>query len=518
MSLTALDTFKQLGDLGRRADTKTLQALVKSKFAAVYAESSGGVTVLDIASALGVHANVDKRRRSVSLDVDAALTEIMPDIVEGEGEYVSCDELLAGLGLEVEECDEVFVKPDAREDYVGEAIYNEKNLVPRLAYSLEVLLEKGINLKSCRFLKGAVRSKMMRSTPYYCILIPYLNKTILVCDERRNRTFVLDGIVNDLEVLTIGKEALKAMDSVAHFRWQDLELWMELLNIYLEGDGFREMGEAYFRHQSNIDADLEKFAAKLGEGKKVEDLSVNNMRQLRVKCANGEFVGGDEYLRRAGEFLRLATEDQPNKLLVLNTLRGIELEEYPDMDAIYFAKKNKAKVKKDLENFAAKLGEEKGIEDLNTGNMKTEDAECSNGETVMGETYLRRAACALGLAADFRKAGSKTKDALDALKKLVGFEVKVFDKMNKKYFDNVDKIRADLHAYALKHGQGKDIQDLIVRDIFSIKVECSNGEEVSGQSYIRRAGVALGFGANQRESIKRAGDIVDELKRLCREE
>ncbi len=55
--------------------------------------------------------------------------------------------------------------------------------------------------------------------------------------------------------------------------------------------------------------------------------------------------------------------------------------------------------------------------------------------------------------------------------------------------------------------------DLNVSRLFGLRSVCSNGEQVSGHTYLQRAGVGLKLAANAREADKKLAEILIAVKR-----
>ncbi|MBI5411608.1 hypothetical protein HZA43_00340 [Candidatus Peregrinibacteria bacterium] len=179
------------------------------------------------------------------------------------------------------------------------------------------------------------------------------------------------------------------------------------------------MDKTYFTFQ-NVQHDLAAFAAAIGHGMTIVGLSTRNLESIgRVVCANEEPCLPTTYLLKAGVALGIAknmTKGQPKGAPALKALKhlvGIEIVEYPSMDAAYFTQEN---IRKDLLAYAAKLGPGKTIDDLSTENMPDLDAVCSNGEPCNGRTYIGRAGKGLAMANDTRGADSKAAEILFQLK------------------------------------------------------------------------------------------------------
>jgi hypothetical protein len=117
---------------------------------------------------------------------------------------------------EVQTENQILVPPDAQSQPIfpgsGEVI-KEKGLLPRLKTLLFILKEDyQIELgdpQQIRIVRGNTTDEMMRDEPYYSVELPSLNRTVLVCDEEGNATFVID--TKKLQELEISTEQLLKM-------------------------------------------------------------------------------------------------------------------------------------------------------------------------------------------------------------------------------------------------------------------------------------------------------------------
>ena len=281
---------------------------------------------------------------------------------------------------------------------------------PRYQLVEQVLIEMGITRTNCITYQGEVTKDMYRSTPYQLIVIPELNKMIHLCVEKGNQTFIIHNDTNYESYLHKGKKWHYKQPNIDNFSWCDPEEWKTKLQHYLSQEQaetkVQKMTSEYFHNPDYIKMDLQAFATKAGV--LVKDLNTNNLIKNEVTCSNGELVKGFTYLRRAktADFGETYSEALTN----LKKLIEIETEKYIEMNIEYFTEKN---VRNDLQAFADKA--DVSIKDLHTGNLTKNEVICSNGELVKGQTYLKRA----------KKAGFGTKstEALNNLKKLIGIEV-----------------------------------------------------------------------------------------------
>ena len=271
----------------------------------------------------------------------------------------------------------------------------------------------------------------------------------------------------------------------------------------VEGLGveYHPMDEAYFSSEEKIRNDLETYARAGGHS--LEETFVYRVSSQEVLCENGERVKGQTYLRRAGIALGFAKKSAADRfpqaatLTALKKKIGVTLpEKFQEMDATYFA--NIDHVRDDLEAYAKKINCT-SIGDVKASSRPMQNAEilCANGEAVKGFTYLRRAAVALGIAANSAAAKPKEVDALVILKEKLGIETKAYPPMDKAYFSLVSNVLYDMEAYAKEIGV--EIIDITTKNCASVGVVCSNGETVRGGTYIRRGAIAFGFGTSDRE-------------------
>ena len=92
----------------------------------------------------------------------------------------------------------VYIPPDTKAPILagGENDFSKAYLLPKAKIALFILkndFEVDLNDPAQFSIKtGTVRPEMMRQTPYDLIEAPELNRTILSCDETRNRTFVFN--------------------------------------------------------------------------------------------------------------------------------------------------------------------------------------------------------------------------------------------------------------------------------------------------------------------------------------
>ena len=151
---------------------------------------------------------------------DAAFRHFdLPSIPVNLDYIAQLDQEIRSIDTVIEEVrtkNQVIVPPDAHLQPIvpgnGEGI-KEKELIPRLKTLLFILKEDyEIELtdpEQVRIAKGKTTDEMMRDEPYYSVEVPSLNRTVLVCDEEGNATFVID--TKRLRELEISTEQLLEM-------------------------------------------------------------------------------------------------------------------------------------------------------------------------------------------------------------------------------------------------------------------------------------------------------------------
>lgn len=93
----------------------------------------------------------------------------------------------------------IITPPDGLEQPIGEAgdkAFERKNLVPRLL-TLMYILQKDFDLdikntEQVQVLGGEVNSNMMRKTPYVRVTVSSLKRSVYICDEEGNASYVFD--------------------------------------------------------------------------------------------------------------------------------------------------------------------------------------------------------------------------------------------------------------------------------------------------------------------------------------
>jgi|GEM_PF-2606661 len=517
------DGARDPDDLMREAVGRGVVGMITS----LMAEEAKKLPLSDIASRLGLGDYVGTIGRSgaVQFGIAKAVENVL-GIPEGSVAEVAAERPVqkgespsVAVAPDTIKISDVFVPPRdiGRTAFSGEGMPLERKILPRVDLTKEVLTSLGVDLTKNKPLEGRVADEMFRESPYLLFVAPELDRMVLVCKERGNATFVIYGVQNPEKYYAMDKDQLRAQGNVRSFDWNnDSEKWKETLTMYLTKDIPKQMDMAYFMNAENVKADLEAFAALLGDDKSLIDLSYNSTRTLKIKCASGLELSGDAYIIRAGETLGLAKNavDARNVtgkiLLALKKNAGLDVKEYVPLDGQYF--NDADKVKKDLSAYAVELGEGKTLGDLTTGNMFVLSVVCQNGRELKGQNYLRYAGVALGISKSYEEAKSYCLATLRKLKEIAGLGKVV--PMDKNYFDNLENVRSDFAAYLRALGKGITLKDLSVSLLREVSVMCVNGEKVGGNAYVSRAAVALGLAINAVESRRELATVLDILKSL----
>ena len=177
----------------------------------------------------------------------------LPDITESLDYIDSVDQDIRGLDKvigRVQAKDKIILPPDAMANPIvpgnGEGI-KKPNLLPRLKTLLFILeRDYDIDLDDPERLQielGVTTEDMIRGESYYAVSIPELNRTVLVCDEEDNATFIIDTeILQGLELTSeqlLGmtkseiNELLERHEGIGKKMIQS-KLWVKHMRAYLE--------------------------------------------------------------------------------------------------------------------------------------------------------------------------------------------------------------------------------------------------------------------------------------------
>lgn len=126
-----------------------------------------------------------------AMDIDDVLDSLQAkvDVADRIKEFVN----------DIPEENAISVPPQPRLQSIqtGYGEYGKKETVPKLEtilFFLEESYDLDINNpEEIRITKGGVKKDMMRKEPYYLVELPTLNRSILVCNETENITYVLDS-------------------------------------------------------------------------------------------------------------------------------------------------------------------------------------------------------------------------------------------------------------------------------------------------------------------------------------
>jgi len=284
-----------------------------------------------------------------------------------------------------------------------------------------------------------------------------------------------------------------------------------------------EMDESYFRNRELVEADLISYLQH-AKGDSLKSLHTNNPKlSISVQTQSGEQVKWKTYLNRASGVL-FGTKDNTKRdnlprrsdaLKVLLRIAGAVISEYIPMDKEYF--NNSEYVKADMASY---LGKAKGdsLKDLSTRNPKTGTSILAkNGDKVRWDVYLRRASGVLFRTKDNKKKDNphRLSDALNVLSKIARGDVTELISMDKEYFNTPEIVKADLTAF-LQHAKGDSIKDLnTCNPKVSISIQTQSGEQVTWDTYLRRAsGVLLGTKIRS-DKPHRKPDALKLLKQIA---
>lgn len=291
----------------------------------------------------------------------------------------------------------------------------------------------------------------------------------------------------------------------------------------------------YYRNSKYVKRDLKAYAKKLSiERKKtvvLSDLKAGNIYSLTITGSNNEpNISGTRYLKHAAISLGLAKDSneahtkQTAALEILLQTIGVEITKYSPRDNKYYT--NSHNVERDLINYARELSNMNNIQmtvfDLNTSNLDSLFITCSNNEpSVKGRKYLLNAAVALGIAENTSQAALKPLVTLKKLFEIAGFEITEYPKRDSVYYNNSKYVKCDLeeYAYALSKKLQRNISvtELKATYIKDIKITTSNNEpDITGNTYINNAGIALGIAKNVRESRSKHGTIFKTLLQIAK--
>lgn len=239
------------------------------------------------------------------------------------------------------------------------------------------------------------------------------------------------------------------------------------------------------------------------------------MSSTRIVCCNGASVLGQRYIQNAGVAMGWAKNkpdaagQQASILKKMLQKVGTTIMEYEQMNNLYF--NNATFIQSDLSGYAKKLGlariaDLKGSEEFNNAIVV-----CSNNETVIGATYIRRAAKAYGLVTG---KVPQLKNTWKKLKQTAGEEIKEYPKRDSAYYSNALNIKLDLSQCAATIAS-KNLSDLSSHDVRMSRISCVNGEDIGGESYLYQAALALGLAENRDQARSKFIKTLDKLKEIA---
>ncbi len=118
-------------------------------------------------------------------------------------------------GVQARHVDGVMLPP-ARERHMpnGDAPWIEsKNVIPRLEMLLDVLKDEGVDMSTIEVIEGEAPEKSFRHMPYWCIPVPSVNKQVLICEQEKQGTYIIHGMLPLHELFVLSKDELLEKDT-----------------------------------------------------------------------------------------------------------------------------------------------------------------------------------------------------------------------------------------------------------------------------------------------------------------
>ncbi|MBN2096222.1 hypothetical protein JW752_02365, partial [Candidatus Peregrinibacteria bacterium] len=209
------------------ANTQELRNQVRTRIAELITNTSALLSKL--AEDLGFDLVKSGRRRITRLMLEEELERRFPPLRNPQE-----DEL--PVPIEFEKRNEIFLPPETQEPRSGESEFVPPRVFPRTRLAIEVLERMGLDLSNCIFMEGINVPNMMRTLSYRAIVITEIQKAILVCDEERNKTFIIYESENIERYYRLRKNELKDLSSqgiVADLIWCEPEKWQARLEDLL---------------------------------------------------------------------------------------------------------------------------------------------------------------------------------------------------------------------------------------------------------------------------------------------
>ncbi|MFH1425842.1 MAG: hypothetical protein ABIG66_00200 [Candidatus Kerfeldbacteria bacterium] len=294
---------------------------------------------------------------------------------------------------------------------------------------------------------------------------------------------------------------------------------------------YKEMDKEYFEDAATVTHDLQVIADAVGKDITIETLSTAPlMIRNPVTFMSGEKLIGHTYLCKAGVALGLfktlseASNNHRQILDVLKKTAGVEVADYAPLDEVYFS--NPYNIHRDLEAIVSASEEEVPIDQISTSHKFMQiPITLSNGQTMLGISYLTRAGIALGMGRTARDAKKYHTEILQRLKEMAGADKAYADERRPEvwppryeYYSNRDNVRHDFEAFARELGEGVSIEDLTANSIRPLRIVNSDGESINGRKFISQAGIAIGMASTTREAEKMTVAIFDRLKSMVGDE
>ncbi len=275
------------------------------------------------------------------------------------------------------------------------------------------------------------------------------------------------------------------------------------------------LDRAYFQPEA-VKFDLSAFAnrlvRKIDEHGSAIALNTKNIRKLQIHCSTGQAVDGSRYLSLASIAFGLAKNFREAQNVRFQTLAKLfEIADISSRNSKYYLDPDC--VGSDLQSFAAAVTEARGkttsAMNLTPSNIRKIRIICSNGVRLSGLQYLNDAAICHSSEND--KIAQDPRKVLESLLRLAGVISRDVE-----YYRNSDYVAEDLKSLAKKTSKSeKELMDPVLLSTYKIvkvgSFACSNGEVVSGRSYLRTAGQVLGFGKSAHEVDQKYAHILSAL-------
>jgi hypothetical protein len=173
----------------------------------------------------------------------------------------------------------------------------------------------------------------------------------------------------------------------------------------------------------------------------------------------------------------------------------------------YYTEEN---IRHDLQAFVDQIDRVDNIAELTIRGIQIIRITCADGKTMVGQSYLRRAAFAHGMGESIYRASSASmNEALKILKNKLGIrkttEIEYYTEKN---------IRHDLQAFVDEIDGINNIAELTVAKMEPIQITCANGERRKGLTYLARACVAHWKANKITEATNRA--VMTEMLKILK--